>query len=134
MKNLRKRQTLIDVFTNVKTQEGNQLRVFVQVISQRYSKQVKLNSYLEESKVKEIRKRVTEFLIERAAKSTSDAFVKTILFNEIDKPLADCYRKIAPHTVMQITKVKLIKKESYDEIKPSDYTQKIEEAKVEAQN
>lgn len=70
--------------------------------------------------------------MERAAKSSSDSFVQSILFNEIDKPLAESYVKIAPHTVMQITKVKLIKKENYDEVKPSDYTQKIEEAKVEA--
>ena len=39
-----------------------------------------------------------------------------------------CFKHIAPYTVMQITKVKLIKKESYDEVKPSDYTtQKVEE-------
>lgn len=123
-KNLRKRQSLVDIFTNVKSKDGNQLRVFVQIVSQRAPKQVKLNSYLEESKIKEIRKRVCEFLTNEAAAQSSDEFVQKILMNKLDEPLEKTYHKIAPYSLMQITKVKMIKKDFYDEVKPIDYTPK----------
>ena len=39
----------------------------------------------------------------------------------MDKELVESYKVIAPNTLMQITKVKLIKKDFFDDVKPSDY-------------
>lgn len=129
-KNLRKRQSLVDVFTNVKSKDGNQLRVFVQIVSQRVQGQVRLNSYLVDSKIKEIRKNVVAFLINEAAGLSSDEFVNKLIYNKYDQQIVDTYKHIAPNTLMQVIKVKMVKKDFYDEVKPIDYTPK--ESKTQA--
>ena len=56
METLRKRQTLIDVYSDLKLADGNIFRIFVQIVTQRGSNQMKMNSYAKQSKVKLVRK------------------------------------------------------------------------------
>ncbi len=53
---LRKRQSLIEVFADVKSKDGHVYRVFLMIVTQKRKNQVKLNSYAKSSKVKALRK------------------------------------------------------------------------------
>lgn len=124
-KTIRKRRTLVDISVDVKTKDGNNLRVFVQIVSGRSEGQVKLNAYLVQSQIKAIRKAVCELLTAKAVGSSSDEFVNHILYEKINKELNETVSKIHRHFTLQVTKVKMVKKENFDEVNLKDL--KLEE-------
>ncbi len=113
-KNIRKRRTLVDLSVDVLTKDGNNLRVFVQVVSGRVEGQVKLNSYLVSSQVHAIRKNLSQKLLYIAASMKSDDFVNEILYDKINSALNAEVTKVHKSHTLQITKVKMIKKEFFD--------------------
>ena len=60
---LKKRQSLIDVYTEVKTSDGIIFRIFVMLVTNRKPNQLKLNSYAKHSRIKLIRKKIIADLI-----------------------------------------------------------------------
>eukprot|EP00178_Gracilaria_changii_P010911 TRINITY_DN31570_c0_g1_i1.p1 TRINITY_DN31570_c0_g1~~TRINITY_DN31570_c0_g1_i1.p1 ORF type:complete len:107 (-),score=13.14 TRINITY_DN31570_c0_g1_i1:254-574(-) len=63
MEKLKKRQSLIEVFQDVKTQDGNVLRIFIMIVTKRSPHQLKLNSYAKTTKIKMLRKKLQQDLL-----------------------------------------------------------------------
>jgi small subunit ribosomal protein S3Ae len=64
---LRKRHSLVEVFADVKTSDGNIYRIFVMMVTAKRKNQVKLNSYAKSSKVKMLRKALVGELVRYAS-------------------------------------------------------------------
>jgi len=58
MEKLKKRQSLIEIYQDVKTKDGSIFRVFLMVVTKRSQNQVKLNSYAQHSKIRVLRKKL----------------------------------------------------------------------------
>jgi small subunit ribosomal protein S3Ae len=114
MSSLKKRQTLIEVCADVKTNDGYIIRVFTILATTSVKGQKKANSYAKTSEVKKIRKVVTKILLERAAKEDINKFASTILTDDLSKHLEKSANKVYPIRLCLITKVKVLKKSKID--------------------
>jgi len=114
MSSLKKRQTLIEVCADVKTNDGYIIRVFTILCTKPVKGQRKVNSYAKTSEVKRIGKAVTKVLLERAAKEDINKFASTILTDDLTGTLERVANKIYPVRLCLITKVKVLKKSKID--------------------
>merc|ERR1711979_137231 len=103
---LRKKMSLIDVFADVKTQDGYILRVFVTTFTARKSGQVKTNTYAKSSQIRAIRKLFVRMLTKRAQTSNISDYTADTL---------QCKgSKIFPLGTVLVRKVKVLKKSKID--------------------
>ena len=111
---IRKRQTLIEVNTEVKSIDGITLRVFVVIVSNRQENQKKLNSYVKMARVKLLRKKLVADLQAIAAKQKSDSLVYDVLTGTLQKALEKTVLKIVPGAKLEVSKVKTVKRGAVD--------------------
>ena len=107
---LRKRQTLIEINADVKSQDGTVFRLFLVVVTTRRQNQVKLNSYATHSKVCVLRKKIVALMTEYAANTTSAKIVHEIIHDALAKDWQHQANKIIPGCNLLITKMKIAKK------------------------
>lgn len=107
---LKKRQSLIEVYTDVKTSDGIIYRLFCMLTTNRRSNQVKLNSYAQHSKVKVVRKTLIADLLTYAATVTGDSLAHEVITNVLDMRLEKIAHKVIPGVKLQIYKMKTIKR------------------------
>lgn len=84
MEKLKKRQSLIEVFQDVKTKEGSVYRVFMMIVTRRSPHQLKLNSYAKTSKIKLVRKKLQAELLQHASEITGDALAHEIITDMVN--------------------------------------------------
>ena len=125
---LKKRQTLIEVFADVKTNDNYILRVFVLLCTRPVQGQKKINSYAKSSEVRKIRKLVIKVLTEKASKESIDSFANNILSDSIPETLIKEASRIYPIRVCIVTKVKVLKKSKIDvgKLVEESQTKKVE--------
>ena len=111
---LKKRQSLIDVFTDVKTSTGDVYRMFIVLVSNRAHGQRKLNSYVKHSTEKILRKKLIIELVKMASELTSRDLAYEVLTDNIQFNLEKVARKIVPNIKLQIVKVKTVKRGNVD--------------------
>ena len=114
MSSLKKRQTLIEVFTDVKTSDGYILRVAVVLLTRAFAGQKKKNCYAKSSEVRRIRKLASKIMTDHAAKSDVTKFATEILADNLSETLINQCSKIYPLKVALVTKVKVMKKSKVD--------------------
>jgi len=117
---LKKRQTLIEVVTEVKTNDGVVFRVFVYAVTTRRSGQVKLNSYAQASKVRALRKRLFAELAAKAATLSSKNFIHEVVTEAVNGDLEKAASEIIPGVKLQLGKLKLAKRGNVDVLKASE--------------
>lgn len=76
---LKKRQTLVEMVTDVKTNDGVIFRVFVVAVTSRKNRQLKLNSYAKRSRTILLRKRVINEIVSNGAKKSSSALINEVV-------------------------------------------------------
>jgi small subunit ribosomal protein S3Ae len=107
---LKKRQTLIEVVSEVKSKEGVLFRVIlVAVTSKRYGQQ-KINSYAQSSKVRLFRKKVNAELAKIAAEKSANDFVNEVVTDAVNVKIEAIGAKIIPGIKLTISKLKISKK------------------------
>lgn len=111
---IRKRQTLVEVNTEVKTLDGQTYRIFLVIVSTRVPRQVKENSYLKQSKVKQIRKKMIADLIKIASERKADDFVYSIITESLKTQLQKTVVKFHPGCKVEIAKIKTVKRGNVD--------------------
>lgn len=111
---IKKGQTLIKCWADVKTSDGYILRVFVTSCTNRKYSQVKSNCYAKSSQLRVIRKNVRKQLVGFASKKNVNAFANSVLSEELSKNLAKTISKTFPAKVVLVTKVKVLKKPQVD--------------------
>merc|ERR1712050_309295 len=111
---LRKKMSLIDVFADVKTQDGYILRVFVTTLTARKSGQVKTNTYAKSSQIRAIRKLFVKILTKKAQTSNIADYTANILNNTVADNLQAKGSQIFPLGTVLVRKVKVLKKSKID--------------------
>jgi small subunit ribosomal protein S3Ae len=111
---LKKGQSLLDFWVDVKTNDKYILRVFVVACTRRQANQKSNNCYAKSSQVRAMRAKVTKTLSNIAAKKSATGLAQEILTDTLNKTLINQMRKIFPIRVALVTKVKVLKKPNID--------------------
>jgi len=111
---LRKKMSLIDVFCDVKTQDGYILRVLMTTFTLRKKGQVKTNSYAKQSQIRAIRKLFIKMVSKTAQANTVAYFASEVLNDTLSTNLCEKGQKIFPLSQVLVIKVKVLKKSKID--------------------
>ena len=111
---LKKRQSLVEIITEVKTKEGDVLRLSVVAVTSRRPGQTKLNSYAQSSKIRLFRKKLSAEFAKLAAERTCNDFVNDIVTDALNTKLDQFSGKIIPGIKTLISKVKISKNNNVD--------------------
>merc|ERR1711884_763772 len=111
---LKKKMSLIDVFADVKTNDGYILRVFVTAFTGKMKQQVKTNTYAKSSQIRAIRSAFVKFLTKAAQTSNISEYTANILNNTVAEKLQSKGSKIFPLGQVLVRKVKVLKKSKID--------------------
>ena len=128
---VKKWQSTIEAFVDVKTQDGYFLRVFTVAFTQRRKTQLKATCYASACQKSKIRKKMREIIVEEAKssplKQLTDKFVERLIEKRIGR---EC-NKIFPLQNIYIKRVKTLKKPRFDFARLMDmYSDKAGAARV----
>jgi len=113
---VRKWQTLIEAFVDVKTQDGYHLRLFCLAFTKKVSP-VKKTCYAQTSHVKAIRKKMVEIMTREASSVDLKDLVVKFIPDSIAKTIEKECQGIYPLRDVAIRKVKIIKAPKMDQYK-----------------
>jgi len=113
---IRKWQTLIEAFVNVRTTDGYVLRIFAIAFTKKQSNQnAKSTCYAQAGQVRNIRKKMFEILTEEGSKCDLKELVTKFISNEsIGVEIEKKCQAIFPLQSVFIRKVKVLKKPKFD--------------------
>ena len=132
---LKKRQSLIEVYTDVKTTDGIIFRIFCMLTTNRRSNQVKLNSYAKSSKIRLLRKKLVSDLLTYASTLTGDNLAHEVITNVLGSRLEKLAHKVIPGVKLQVYKMKTVKRGVVDLKKLlKEANNSMEQAKVLEEN
>jgi small subunit ribosomal protein S3Ae len=111
---VKKWQTLIEAFVDVKTADNYILRVFVITFTKRRPNQVSKTSYAQHAQIRAIRKKIFEIVTKEVSSGELKDLVKKILPESIGAEIDTQCTKIYPLQNTFIRKVKIMKKPKVD--------------------
>jgi small subunit ribosomal protein S3Ae len=111
---LKKWQSTIESFVDVKTQDGYFIRIFAVGFTQKRKTQMKATCYATSGQKKQIRGKMMEIMTQAASKSTLKQLAVQFLEKSIEKKIAKECNKIFPLQNIYVTKVKMVKKPKFD--------------------
>jgi small subunit ribosomal protein S3Ae len=117
---LKKRQTLIEIISEIKTTDNVVFRIFIFAVTSRRQNQVKLNSYAKASKVRALRKRLFAELATIASSKSSKDFIHEVVTDAFNSQLEKVAHSVIPGVKLQIGKLKLAKRGTLELGKASD--------------
>jgi len=128
---VKKWQTTIESFVDVKTQDGYFLRIFSLAFTQRRKTQLKATCYASTAQQTKIRKKMREIIVDESKsvplKQLTDKFVERTIEKRIGK---ECNR-IFPLQNIYLKKVKMLKKPRFDFARLMDmYSDKAGAARI----
>jgi len=110
---VKKWQTLIECFTEVKTTDGFVLRIFCIAFTKKRPNQIRKTSYAQTSQIRDIRKKMVE-VIQRESACELKELVGKFIPESISKEIEKACSNIFPLHDVFIRKVKLLKKPKLD--------------------
>ena len=117
---LKKRQSLVEVITEVKTSDNVIFRIFVVAVTNRRQGQQKLNSYAQHSKIRLLRKKLFAELAAHATGVTSNTFIHEVVSEALNGKLEKAAGEVIPGVKLQIAKLKIIKRQAIDVVKQTE--------------
>lgn len=111
---VKKWQSLIEAFVDVKTTDGYILRVFTIAFTKRRPKQVSKTTYAQSSQIRAIRKRIFEIINREVSLCELKEVVSKLILDSITKEIEKVCQSIFPLQNVCIYKVKVIKMPKYD--------------------
>lgn len=114
---VRKWQTLIEAFTDVKTTDGYVLRVFTIGFTKRRPNQIKGTSYAQHGQVREIRKKMSEIVTREATTCELKDLVTKLIPESLGKQIEKECQGIYPLKDVYVRKVKMLKSPKVDTVK-----------------
>jgi len=106
---IRKKQTLIECHTDVKTADGYLMRLFCIGLTTRRKNQLRLTSYAQSAQVRTIRKKMVEILQKEAKDVDMSALVEKLISDSIGKEIEKACQGIYPVQSVFIRKVKTLR-------------------------
>eukprot|EP01117_Protostelium_nocturnum_P010902 TRINITY_DN3936_c0_g1_i1.p1 TRINITY_DN3936_c0_g1~~TRINITY_DN3936_c0_g1_i1.p1 ORF type:complete len:258 (+),score=78.99 TRINITY_DN3936_c0_g1_i1:85-858(+) len=121
---VRKWQTLIEAFVDVKTTDGYFLRLFAIAFTSRRKNQLKRTSYAQTAQVKQIRRKMMDIMTKEATTSELKDLVKKFIPEAIGKQIERECQSIYPLKDVFVRKVKVLKAPKFDSAKLNElYTE-----------
>ncbi|ANQ07659.1 40S ribosomal protein S3A, putative [Plasmodium knowlesi strain H] len=111
---IRKGYTLIEGYTDVKTIDNYQLRMFCIAFTKKRPNQTKTTCYAQTSQIKKIRKKMVDIMNAEASKVLLKDLVKKFIPESIGKEVEKQCKKIYPLQNVLIRKVKILKRPKLD--------------------
>jgi len=111
---VRKWQTLIEAFVDVKTTDGYILRIFCIGFTDRRANQVRKTSYAQSAQIRNIRKKMFEVMTQEATNANLKEFVSKLIAGSIGTDIQAAAKSIYPLQNTFVRKVKILKKPKYD--------------------
>jgi len=111
---IKKRQTLIEAYQDVKTTDGFVVRVFCMAFTAKQKDQVKLSAYAQSAQIKRIRIKMREIMEFEISRGPLKDLVKKIIQRHIENDILSKTRGIFPLKECHIQKVKIVKKPKLD--------------------
>jgi small subunit ribosomal protein S3Ae len=111
---VKKWQTLIEAYVDVKTTDGYLLRLFAIGFTKRQPGQVKKTSYAQSSQVRQIRKKMFEIMTKEATTCDLKELVTKLIPEAIGQQIEKACHNIYPLRDVYIRKVKILKSPKFD--------------------
>lgn len=111
---IKKRKTLIETVTDVKTQDGYVLRVFVIAFTKESPTQKRKTNYALSSQQKIIRKRISDIIAKDVAKANITEILKMFTSEVVEKKITKDVSPIYPVKNVKIRKIKVIQRPNVD--------------------
>lgn len=111
---VRKWQTLIEAYADVKTTDGYLLRLFVIGFTKRRPSQVKKTTYAQSAQVREIRKKMFEIINREATSCDLKELVQKFIPEAIGREIEKASRSIYPLQNVHVFKAKILKSPKFD--------------------
>lgn len=111
---VKKWQTSIEAFVDVKTQDGYFIRMFCIAFTKKRQTQLKATCYAKSSQVKQIRAKMMEIMVEEAQRNTLRSLAIKFVNKDLEKRVGKACNKIFPLDNIFINKVKMLKKPKFD--------------------
>ncbi len=111
---LKKRHTLFEVITELKSKDGIIFRIFAMLVTSRRPNQIKLNSYAKSSKTKLVRKKLINYITKYGATLSGDNFAHEIITGSFNTNLEKAAQEIIPGVKLQVYKLKTVKRGAID--------------------
>jgi len=126
---VRKWQTLIEAYVDVKTTDGYFLRVFCISFTKKRAGQIKKTCYAQASQIRQIRKKMTEIMSREASSCDLKDLVAKFIPEAIGKEIEKACQGIYPLQNTYIRKVKVLKAPKFDLTKlmevHGDYSEEV---------
>jgi len=127
---VKKWQTTIESFVDVKTEDGYFIRMFALAFTQKRKTQLKATCFAKASQIKQIRNKMMEIMVQAAQSNSLKQLAIQFVDKTIEKKIARECNKIYPLQNVFIRKVKMLKKPKFDLSKLLElYSEKPEAAK-----
>lgn len=114
-------QTTIETFVDVKTKDDYFLRIFAICMTGHDDNQKCVTSYATTSKIKSIRKKMSEILMKNVQQNNLKKVVEIVTGTEIEESIKGACRKFYPLRHVLIRKVKILKKPKFDAAKLNEF-------------
>lgn len=111
---IKKRSSLIEIYTDVRTSDNYIFRVFLTSVSKRAQGQLKINSFVNSSTIRLLRKKTVHELQSKVKKMTGQQFANAVVEQELEKEIKGFMKKVFPNLITLLRKVKLIRKGQVD--------------------
>lgn len=111
---IKKRKTLIEAISDVKTQDGYVLRVFVIAFTRESPNQKSKTNYALTSQQKIIRKRINDIIAKEVAKANVTAILNLFTSEVIEKRITKEVSPIYPVKNVKVRKIKVIQRPHVD--------------------
>ncbi|KAG7884355.1 hypothetical protein KL938_002227 [Ogataea parapolymorpha] len=111
---VRKWQSLVEASVTVKTSDDYVLRVFCIAFTKRQANQIKKTTYAQSSKLREVRKKMTEIMTREVSNSTLAQLTGKLIPEAIGREIEKSTQSIFPLQNVHIRKVKLLKQPKFD--------------------
>mgnify|MGYP006055959479 CR=1 FL=1 len=132
---IKKRQSLIEIINELKTNDGAVFRITVYAVTIRKPGQLKLNSYAKSSRIRILRKKVLAHLQEYASENSSRDFIYQIVNGDvIGSTLKKVCTSVIPNSDILISKLKLIKRTVGDTGKANEQSAAVTQTVTNTEN
>jgi small subunit ribosomal protein S3Ae len=118
---IRKWQSTIEAYVDVKTSDEYFLRIFVIGFTARTSRQLKATTYATAAKVKLIRKKMVEVVMKKVQGNSLRQLVPVLLEEKIEEDIKKACAKFYPLQNVLLRKVKILKKPRFDAAKMAEF-------------
>lgn len=111
---VKKWQSLIEAFIDVKTTDGYLLRIFTIAFTKKHKTQVRKTTYATSAQIRAIRKKMFEIVAKEAATSDLKELVQKFVADVIGTEISKACQGIYPLQHVNVRKVKILKSPKFD--------------------